>query len=141
MEVIPGDSVMHHAAGMAHAHRKRETPRTAFETIQISIFGPTKANSKPHRMSPIRSRLAVFATAVAVFIFLSYVVLPTPPPAPFTSQSTAGQLSTTPRPPPTEAENAVHVSAGLLGGNAIMPHLGNETIKSVPPPSPSFPCK
>lgn len=50
MEVIPGDSVMYHAAGMAHAHRKRETPRTAFETIQISIFGPTKAKfqAAPH---------------------------------------------------------------------------------------------
>lgn len=82
-----------------------------------------KPNSKPHRMSPIRSRLAVFATVVAMFIFLSYVVLPASPPPP----------STSPRPPPTTAAaDTVHASAELLSGNAIMPHLGNETIKSVP---------
>jgi hypothetical protein len=73
----------------------------------------------------MRSRLAIIATIVSVFIFLSYVLLP--------SSTPKTPLS----PPPlkgTSDATALHASPELLHGEAIMPHLGNETIKCVPAP-------
>ncbi|CCX06923.1 ERV/ALR sulfhydryl oxidase domain-containing protein [Pyronema domesticum] len=67
----------------------------------------------------MRSRLAVVATVLSVFIFLSYLLLPGSAPSPITSS---------PNPQPFTAP--IHASPDLLNGGAIMPHLGNETIKA-----------
>ncbi|KAF8543647.1 ERV/ALR sulfhydryl oxidase domain-containing protein [Trichophaea hybrida] len=67
----------------------------------------------------MRSRLAVIATITSIFIFLSYVLLP--------SSSTP---TASPPPPLAGDTSPLHASPKLLTGEAIMPHLGNETIKA-----------
>ncbi|KAI5795080.1 ERV/ALR sulfhydryl oxidase domain-containing protein [Geopyxis carbonaria] len=69
-----------------------------------------------------RSRLAVLATGLTLFIIFIYLLLPASPPnSPTTTPPTSAAAA---------APVAIHASPSLLAGTAIMPHLGNETLKA-----------
>ena len=61
----------------------------------------------------MRTRMAVLAPALALFLLSVYLLLPSARPA--------------------AAAPPLDVPAALLSGGAIMPHLGNETLKSAAP--------
>ncbi|TGZ76455.1 hypothetical protein EX30DRAFT_344891 [Ascodesmis nigricans] len=94
----------------------------------------------------MRNRLAVIATALSIFIFLSYILLPSSSSAKITFTTptyssaesgvkggTSGVVSSNAGPGAgggkLGGEGGAHVRPELLKGEVIMPRLGNETIK------------